>query len=316
MGPACPRADPPPEAGAAYGKAELGANEYVAGEWRSLNGTNLISLAKGEGAESLHHETFHAAMELVLTGKEKAAVLKQYGDEEAAARAYETWNPAEKPDSLFQKIMDFFRRLVEAFFPSAQGVFGKVRSGEVWGREKGGIPPAFGGKRAKTTTAAKGAAVMREGDTWRLQPGEAGKLTAASVQEINALGFNTQPGPVVLTEKNFPHLNDKVGSQIAPEDLPYLQLTVEKPSEILPNLAVNGKGYRTNSILMVRKNGKNFVSIVEITPGENENILWNFWKMDQKNAENYLAKFRQEKTRLLNLEERPTVYSYSSQQIK
>jgi hypothetical protein len=130
-----------PEAGAAYGKTELGANEYVAGEWRSLNGTNLISLAKGEGAESLHHETFHAAMELVLTDKEKAVVLKQYGDEEAAARAYETWNPAEKPDSLFQKIMDFFRRIVEAFFPSAQGVFGKIKSGEVWEREaKKGLP--------------------------------------------------------------------------------------------------------------------------------------------------------------------------------
>jgi len=80
-----------------------------------------------------------------LTEKEKAAVFKQYGNEEAAARAYETWNSAEKPQTLFQKIMDFFRRIAENFWPTAAGTFGKVKSGEVWGREgklPAGIAPA------------------------------------------------------------------------------------------------------------------------------------------------------------------------------
>lgn len=309
-----------------YGR-EPKEEEWVAGEWRQMSVGGVIALAKGAGTRTLDHETFHAACDLVLRQKELDAILKKHGDWESAAAAYETWKPAE-PNSLFQKVLNFFRRLAGLLQPTANGVFAQIKSGEVWVRTEAGpgtgetglfegggegLPRALGGKRLKTISPTRDAAVVRQGDTWRLQPGEAGKLSAVSVREINNLGFNTEQSPVVLTEENFPHLNDKVGPQVAPEDLSYLKLTIEEPSEILPNLAIKEKDYRANSVLMVRRNGKDFVSIVEITPGEKENILWNFWKMDRKSAENYLAKFRQEKARLLNLEERPTVSSYSSQ---
>ncbi|MEW6385894.1 MAG: strawberry notch-like NTP hydrolase domain-containing protein [Thermodesulfobacteriota bacterium] len=140
-----------PEALAAYGKTELARGEVIAGEWRTINGTNLISLAKGEGAESLHHEVFHAAMELALTERERQAVLRKYGNEEAAARAYETWIPEKQPETLFQKILNFFRQIYRAFFPDAEAVFGKMRTGEVWGR-KGRLPEGIA-PRAKIKEA-------------------------------------------------------------------------------------------------------------------------------------------------------------------
>jgi hypothetical protein len=131
-----------PEALAAYGKTELAPGEAVTGEWRSLNGTNLLSLAKGEGAEALHHEAFHGAMEMALTKGEREAILKKYGTEEAAAAAYETWKPKEEPHTLFQKILDFFRGIYQAFFPDAESAFAKVRSGEIW--ERVGTEPVPG----------------------------------------------------------------------------------------------------------------------------------------------------------------------------
>jgi len=97
-------------------------------------------------------------------------------------------------------------------------------------------------------------------------------------------------------------------------DIDYLQQTIEHPTEILPNLKKAGKGYRMRSVLFIRKNGsKNYISIVEMTPGAKRNVLWNFWKMNSGKAEKYLRKFREEKTRLLNLEGRSQP-SYSSHQ--
>jgi hypothetical protein len=37
-------------------------------------------------------------------------------------------------------------------------------------------------------------------------------------------------------------------------------------------------------VSMARKNGKDYVSIVEIKPGEEANSLWDFWKTDEGKA--------------------------------
>jgi len=128
---------------AGYGKPTLGPGEYAAGEYRKIDRGGMITLAKGEGAGTLDHESFHSAMDLALTDREKAAVLRQYGDEEAAARAYEAWSPAEQPHTFFQKIVDFFRQIYRGLFPDAESVFAKVRAGEVWGRGEKALPEAL-----------------------------------------------------------------------------------------------------------------------------------------------------------------------------
>ena len=150
---------------AGYGKTSLSRDEYIAGEYRRMTKGGMISLAKGEGAGTLNHETFHGAMDLVLTDREKAAVLKQYGDEEAAARAYGSWDPKAKPDTIFGKIMDFFRQIYRGLFPDAESVFGKVKGGEVWER-KGGLPAAIAPRYR-----------VEEGGKWSMEGGLAGRIT-------------------------------------------------------------------------------------------------------------------------------------------
>ncbi len=116
------------------------ADDYVlAGQWKLIDGGGVITLAKGltqkEAGATLRHEVFHAACDLVLTEAERRALLREFGDWETAARAYETWTPEQKPRTLFQKILDFFRAIYEAFRPTAAGTFGRIESGEVWRRQ-------------------------------------------------------------------------------------------------------------------------------------------------------------------------------------
>ena len=163
---------------AGYGKPALGPDEYAAGEYRRIERGGMITLAKGEGAGTLDHETFHAAMDLALTDREKAAVLRQYGDEEGAARAYEAWNPAEQPHSLFQKIVDFFRQIYRGLFPDAASVFAKVKGGEVWDRGERGLPEALAPTRYRVREG-------EEGGEWAMDGGLTGRV-AGNVRAAQA----------------------------------------------------------------------------------------------------------------------------------
>jgi hypothetical protein len=100
----------------------------------------VVALAKGAGVRTLHHETFHAAADLVLTQKELDLILKKHGDWESAAGAYEKWEPKGDPqkDSFFQRIWNFFKKLAQLLRPTARGVFEKIRSGKVWLRSEVG----------------------------------------------------------------------------------------------------------------------------------------------------------------------------------
>ena len=102
------------------------------GEWRVMSVGGVIALGKGSGKNTLHHEVFHAACDLVLTGKELKAILAKYGNWEAAAKAYETWKP-EQSHGLFAKIYHFFRRLAALLRPNAtKNIFRRINSGKVW----------------------------------------------------------------------------------------------------------------------------------------------------------------------------------------
>ncbi len=121
-----------------YGQNRLGEDEYIAGAYKIIGKDAIIGLSKdvppGEVRPTIKHESFHIAEQLVLTPQEIAAVERQFGDSEGRAKAYEDWNPAEQPNTIFQKIKDFFSNIREKFSPTWEGTFKKVASGEVWNR--------------------------------------------------------------------------------------------------------------------------------------------------------------------------------------
>ena len=99
--------------------------------------SSFIELAKGQGPRVLDHELWHAIERFFLTPKELEKITKKYGDnEELRARAYESWNPKEAPDTIFQKIKDFVTQIVKTItgYESAEDIFAKARSGELFGR--------------------------------------------------------------------------------------------------------------------------------------------------------------------------------------
>ena len=124
-----------------------------------------------------------------------------------------------------------------------------------------------------------------------------GRIDDKTAAEINALGFQTTASDVTIAESDIEYIERKHGAQLSEQDVDYLQKTIEEPTEVLPNIGTERSPGREDSILLVRKNGKNYISIVEVSPGEGNNKLWNFWKMDPKKGEKYLLKFRDEKTR-------------------
>jgi hypothetical protein len=130
----------PEDFAAAYGRAP-GDAEKVLGEYRRVGQDGVVWLAKDADPGIVHHEAFHAAMDMVLSPAEREAVLKKYGSEEEAATAYSDWTPA-KTNSWFTKILSFFTRIYRSFRPSWESAFEAVRGGEAFGRD---VNPAGAG---------------------------------------------------------------------------------------------------------------------------------------------------------------------------
>jgi len=140
-----------------YGR-EKGAAEEIVGSWQKVGKGGLVFLSKQADQGTVDHEAFHAAMDLALSPKEKAAVLKKFGDEEKAAEAYAKWQPGKQVNGYFAKILRFFRNLYRTFKPSWESAFERTRSGEAYGLEK----PAVGGLALQPHATDRGARVSGE----------------------------------------------------------------------------------------------------------------------------------------------------------
>lgn len=115
----------------AYGR-EKSADEKIVGRFTPVKSGGIVWLAKEADQGTVHHEAFHAAMDLVLTPKERDAVLKRYGSEEAAAEAYAAWTP-KQVNGWFSKILAFAQRMVRTFRPTWESAFERTRTGEAYG---------------------------------------------------------------------------------------------------------------------------------------------------------------------------------------
>ncbi|HET6373687.1 MAG TPA: diguanylate cyclase, partial [Candidatus Polarisedimenticolia bacterium] len=105
-----------------------GGGEPV-GSYQRIGRDSIINIAKTAPEGTVDHEGFHFVFERALSDKERAAVLKKYGDEEAAAYAYAKWKPESQTNSWFSRMMAYARRLYRSFRPTWESVFEETRSG-------------------------------------------------------------------------------------------------------------------------------------------------------------------------------------------
>jgi len=131
-------------------------------------------------------------------------------------------------------------------------------------------------------------------------------IEGEALEKIAELGFDIAPSPAVITTKTIDHVIER-RPNMTNEDVDNLKGAIESPTDIYPNIATEKAPYRANSVLLVKKNGGHYVTIVEITPGVKENIIWNFWKEEKSTFDRYIKKFEAEKTRILQSGGRRTV---------
>jgi hypothetical protein len=124
------------------GWAALGIESFegrtIAGSFKPTDFGGVTELAKGQGLRSFDHESWHWIEHWLLNDKERAAIVKDFGDnEEGRAEAYAKWNPKEAPNTVFQKILDFFQNIVKAITGKVTGedVFKAAREGKLFERE-------------------------------------------------------------------------------------------------------------------------------------------------------------------------------------
>lgn len=120
--------------------------------WERLEGKNVdgvLRVSRNSRIGTAFHETLHAAMDLCLTGKEKAALYKSFARkaresgrniDEEIADAYKDWAIKRQQGKgsmfgkLFQKAKDFLNKLYTMFVEAENkgNIFRKLESGRAW----------------------------------------------------------------------------------------------------------------------------------------------------------------------------------------
>lgn len=176
----------------------------------TLGRDTVVDLARGAGQADINEEAFHVAMRLALSKGEQNAVLRKHGwdgkeatrvdAEERAARAYREGTHDKSVGGAFSRIASFFKRVYRSFFPDAESVFEKVRSGEAFGREAKPVDAAA--RQAQTPTEAQ-----KKAGNYRLGHTRIGGM-AISIE--NEAGSQRKPGWPPLAD-HYGYLKGTIG---------------------------------------------------------------------------------------------------------
>ena len=132
-----------------HGLAKSGTQEAEGFE-RKIDEGALIALSQNSQVGTAFHEAFHAVWDLVLTSKEKSAMLKYYGPKangksvyEVMADAYRDWKLKREQGKgtlfgkLMQKVKDFIYAAQRMFANTdeIENIMRDIENGEVWNRD-------------------------------------------------------------------------------------------------------------------------------------------------------------------------------------
>ena len=290
------------EAGKAHNRTVSEAEGYWS-RWEQLDGKNIdgvIRVSRNSRVGTAFHETLHAAMDLCLTGKEKAALHKAFAKkakesgrnvDEEIADAYKEWAIKRQSGQgsmfgkLFQKAKDFLNKLYTMFVEADNkgNIFRKLESGEAWKQQtySASEAPKFNITAADIKKFIN-AALKNPAKHLRMVLGKVSNAEAEAIKK--ATGMDVQNFTHVWFSEDVRHIKNRhgVGNEKNKKQIGLTQEDIEKAIDVIKSPDRIEKGTTDNgreSIRFMKANSNGEYTVVEVVSNDEKQLaiktMWN-----------------------------------------
>lgn len=290
------------EAGKAHNRVAREAEGYWS-RWEQLDGKNIdgvIRVSRNSRVGTAFHETLHAAMDLCLTDKEKAALYKAFAKkakesgrsvDEEIADAYKEWAIKRQSGQgsmfgkLFQKAKDFLNKLYTMFVEANNkgNIFRKLESGEAWKQQtyNASEAPKFNITSADIKKFIN-AALKNPAKHLRMVLGKVSNAEAEAIKK--ATGMDVQNFTHVWFSEDVRHIKNRhgVGNEKDKRQIGLTQEDIEKAIDVIKSPDRIEKGTTDKgreSIRFMKANSNGEYTVVEVVSNDKKQLaiktMWN-----------------------------------------
>ena len=290
------------KAGKAHNRTVSEAEGYWS-RWEQLDGKNIdgvIRVSRNSRVGTAFHETLHAAMDLCLTDKEKAALHKAFAKkakesgrnvDEEIADAYKEWAIKRQSGQgsmfgkLFQKAKDFLNKLYTMFVEADNkgNIFRKLESGEAWKQQtySASEAPKFNITAADIKKFIN-AALKNPAKHLRMVLGKVSNAEAEAIKK--ATGMDVQNFTHVWFSEDVRHIKNRhgVGNEKNKKQIGLTQEDIEKAIDVIKSPDRIEKGTTDNgreSIRFMKANSNGEYTVVEVVSNDEKQLaiktMWN-----------------------------------------
>lgn len=290
------------KAGEAHNRAASEAEGYWS-RWEQLDSKKIdgvIRVSRNSRVGTAFHETLHAAMDLCLTDKEKAALYKAFAKkakesgrsiDEEIADAYKEWAIKRQSGQgsmfgkLFQKAKDFLNKLYTMFVEADNkgNIFRKLESGEAWKQQtyNASEAPKFNITSADIKKFIN-AALKNPAKHLRMVLGKVSNAEAEAIKK--ATGMDVQNFTHVWFSEDVRHIKNRhgVGNEKNKKQIGLTQEDIEKAIDVIKSPDRIEKGTTDNgreSIRFMKANSNGEYTVVEVVSNDKKQLaiktMWN-----------------------------------------
>ena len=290
------------KAGKAHNRVVREAEGYWS-RWEQLDGKNIdgvIRVSRNSRVGTAFHETLHAAMDLCLTDKEKAALYKAFAKkakesgrsvDEEIADAYKEWAIKRQSGQgsmfgkLFQKAKDFLNKLYTMFVEADNkgNIFRKLESGEAWKQQtySASEAPKFNITSADIKKFIN-AALKNPAKHLRMVLGKVSNAEAEAIKK--ATGMDVQNFTHVWFSEDVRHIKNRhgVGNEKDKRQIGLTQEDIEKAIDVIKSPDRIEKGTTDKgreSIRFMKANSNGEYTVVEVVSNDKKQLaiktMWN-----------------------------------------
>ena len=290
------------KAGEAHNRAASEAEGYWS-RWEQLDSKNIdgvIRVSRNSRVGTAFHETLHAAMDLCLTDKEKAALYKAFAKkakesgrsvDEEIADAYKEWAIKRQSGQgsmfgkLFQKAKDFLNKLYTMFVETDNkgNIFRKLESGEAWKQQtyNASEAPKFNITSADIKKFIN-AALKNPAKHLRMVLGKVSNAEAEAIKK--ATGMDVQNFTHVWFSEDVRHIKNRhgVGNEKDKRQIGLTQEDIEKAIDVIKSpdrieKSTTDKGRESIRFMKANSNGE--YTVVEVVSNDKKQLaiktMWN-----------------------------------------